>query len=94
MDKLEKFLIFKKGTTLVEVLTHSGMGHTGEEIVLMDLDSNFDKAVFYNTEQEAIDKINIKRKLWDECNGELSLYWYDNETVPDDLGVLKITIEE
>jgi hypothetical protein len=93
MDKVEKYLIYKKGTQDVECIANVSQGNNNET-VLLNIDNNFNKAVKFNSLEEALKAINIKKEFWNKYNGNCALYFYDNKTTPDDLGILKVTLEE
>jgi hypothetical protein len=91
--KIEKYLIHKKNTNKIEGLISGGMG-SGEEKVLIDIEYSLNHAIFYNSFREAQDEIINKRKLCDEYPNSMALYYYDDITKPDDLSILKVTIED
>lgn len=91
MGNLEQFIIFKKGTNLVECTVGGGQGGCKTETVLLDINENTDKLLLCNTKEEVINKIEGYKKFWEEYKGRAALYWYDDKTTPYELGILKIT---
>lgn len=91
--KIEKYLIHKKNTNKVEGLIGGGQGSIREERALVDIKHSLNKAIFYSCYREAQDEIDNKRRLYNEYPNSMELYYYDDITKPDDLSILKVTIE-
>jgi general stress protein 26 len=92
--KVIKYLINKKGTKKVEGVTSGGQGF-GDVTALVDIDNSLNNVTLFNSEDEAYKAIHNKRKYIEEHpNKNIELYYYDSKTKPEDLIILKLTIEE
>jgi len=88
----ERYLIYKIGTNKIECEDTGGQG-VGKVLYLKDFEKGFNTAVTYNSKEEVEQILKNRKNAFKNDKNYGEIYWYDSETTPYDLGILKLTIE-
>lgn len=88
MKQIEKYLIYKKSENKVEY------GGTNSELNLISLDNErcLNIVRYYDSYEEVKNEIEKRQNDFEKYNGNYTIYYYDNETKPSDLSILKVTV--
>lgn len=89
---IEKYLIYKLNTNKIECKDTGGQG-IGNVLYLIDFEKGFNKAVIYNSKEEVEQVLKSRKESFENNKNYGEIYWYDSETTPYNLGILKLTIK-